>query len=427
MPSGVVPARIFNASPKSPEAIAQLRAAIGDEAATDAIQSYAVGEVLRVAGRPDGTLDPARLNAWRRSHANALSALPGLDARLADAGRASAAIADVATAREQARKAAQQGALGRLLQVDAPEDVSRIVGGVFSAQDATARMRAIRQAVGDDPEAVQGLRRAVVDHIAGRFVGNVEVGTSGTGGMRSDGFQTFVRQNAGALRAAGLETRDLRILDSIAADLQRSGRSIASVKNPGGSDTAQNFLANLRGNSPFAATARLLAAPGAAGIGVGAASGTTTGLAAGAAAGLFAAMRNAGLRTVDDLVTDALLNPDRARILLTKVPSGSEASVVNALARSYGNTAARALSQEDGRKPDGRRAEMRGPLDLRQQSGATAKDLAVADALGMTFQGDPFAGMELSPVARALAGRMMKAPQPEPSELARVLAGRAVA
>jgi hypothetical protein len=46
--------------------------------------------------RPDGVVDPAKFATWRRAHADALRALPGLDGRFADAAKATEAIAQAA-------------------------------------------------------------------------------------------------------------------------------------------------------------------------------------------------------------------------------------------------------------------------------------------------------------------------------------------
>lgn len=396
-----------------------MRAAIGEEAATEALQGYAVGQVLRAAVRPDGTLDAGRLNAWRRSHADALRVVPGLDAKLADAGRASEAIAEVASARAAASTAAQKGALGRLVGVDAPEDVTRIVGGLFSRQDAVAQFRQLSRAIGDDAEAKKGLRRAVLDHMTARFVGNVEVGTSGVGGMRPDGFQNFVRQNGAALREAGFGSGELRVLDAIALDLQRSGRSASSVRNPGGSDTAQNLFARVRGQTPFGTVASLLGAPGVAGVGVGATTGTMPGLAAGAAAGLVMAMRNAGLRSVDDLVADALLNPDRARLLLQKVPEGQEGEWLRSLSRSFANTAMReagAVPATDSTTPA---PERHGSLAPARQ-----KDIG-AQALGIAPKANGPSPLALALLAQGEQSGLRLPQSSRPNALLEALAARA--
>ncbi len=170
------------------------------------------------------------------------------------------------------------------------------------------------------------------------------------------------------------------------------------MKNPGGSDTAQNLYGAMRGNTPFSALARFMAAPGAAGVGLGLANGTATGLAAGAAAGVFTAMRNAGLRTVDDLVADALLNPERARLLLSKVPEGQEGKQLEELVRSFGQSAIRALGVDQ---------EAPAPRPDRRASATDAIARALVQGMDETrrSRSQGFAGSRDTEIARLIMGR----------------------
>ncbi len=108
-------------------------------------------------------------------------------------------------------------------------------------------MNRVRQAIGGDEEARNGLRQAVVDHIKRQFISNGEAGASGERAIKADGFQSFVRKNVSTLRVAGFSDDELRTMQGIADDLQQANRSITAVKNPGGSDTAQNLYAAGKG------------------------------------------------------------------------------------------------------------------------------------------------------------------------------------
>src|SRR6185503_5273872 len=68
--------RIFHAGPQSFDHIQTYRAAVGDRRAVPLLENYAVDRLRQSALRDDGTLDPARLATFRRSHADALRALP---------------------------------------------------------------------------------------------------------------------------------------------------------------------------------------------------------------------------------------------------------------------------------------------------------------------------------------------------------------
>jgi hypothetical protein len=206
--------------------------------------------------------------------------------------------------------------------LSSPDDVTRAVGSIFGRQDSQNTMMKLLMALGKNPEAKEGLRKAVVDYVLDRFVGNTEAATSGLGTIKSDQFQTFIAKNKGALRIAGFGDEELQMMDNIAEDLQRANRSLASVKLPGGSNTTQDMIASRAGKDGSVLFKILLASAGS-GAGVGLLSNSMTGAAAMLGAGVIGAMRQKGVRTVDDLIKDALLNPERARLLMMKASPGN--------------------------------------------------------------------------------------------------------
>lgn len=318
MQAASVPARIFRAGAKSFNDVQTYRQAVGDRVAMPQLQAYAVDRVKAAALREDGTIDPGRLMSWRRAHADALRAFPGLDRKLGDAAKASEAMAEVATTRKIAIDDAQKGVLGRLLGLEDPQDIVRTVGGIFSRQDSAAQMQRLVQMIGENPEAREGLRKSIVDYVAGRFIGNTEAGTTGLGALKSDGYQTFFHQNTNALRMAGFNTDELETMGRIAKDLQQTNRSVASVKLPGGSNTTQDVLAARANDNGTTILAKLMTASAATGTGAGLIGGPMLGLPVAAGTAIVGAFRQAGLQKVDDLIKDAMLNPARARMLLLK-------------------------------------------------------------------------------------------------------------
>ena len=338
MPASAVPQRIFAPGPKGFEAVQTFRKAVGDQDALNALQGYAIDRLRSTALREDGTFDPAKLAAWRRNHTDALRAFPALDAKLADAGTASEAMSTVAASRKQALDEAQKGKIGALIGVDDPQDVTRVVGSIFGRQDSARQMGALRSAIRGNAEAATGLRKSIADYIAGRFVGNTEAGTSGQGTIKADQFQTFIRQNASTLKAAGFGDGEIATMQAIADDLQRANRSIASVKLPGGSNTAQDTLAVNGGDNAPTLLAKLLL--GATTTGSGAVGGFAIGGGFGAVAGaiggqLVSALRMNGIQQIDELVADALLNPERARLLIEAVKPENAAKAAATLAQRY--------------------------------------------------------------------------------------------
>jgi hypothetical protein len=154
---------------------------------------YAASRLRAAAMRPDGVLDPAKFASWRRAHADALRALPGLEGRFADAAKATEAITGAAAARRAALDEYQQGAVAKLLNLSEPQDVVRTVGTIFGKSDAVASMRALVRETSDNQPAHERLRKAIVDYMYGRFIGNTEAATSDVSTMKPDAFQTFIR------------------------------------------------------------------------------------------------------------------------------------------------------------------------------------------------------------------------------------------
>lgn len=331
LPTGTVPERIFNASSSSPEAIRRFRNAVGDEQALPVIQEYAADRLRAFAMDADGTLNPARVTAWRRRHQEALRSFPELDARLSDAARASEAIEQVGRSRKLRLDDARKGKLGALLNVDDPTDITNTVGSVFGRSDSLQQMARIRSAIGSDKESLEGLKKATVDYMMGRFVGNTEVATSGQAGIRSDQFQTFIKQSKQALRLTGFSADDVGRMQAIADDLSRANRSIAGVRIPGGSNTTQDMIA--AGNRNVSNLGRLLSVAGA---GVGSYfSGPLASMVGVMGGQAVSSMRQAGLHTVDDLIADAMLNPNVAKLLLSNVPSKPDHGVWKLIAKHY--------------------------------------------------------------------------------------------
>ncbi|MEP9354861.1 hypothetical protein ABLE93_14830 [Xanthobacter sp. KR7-65] len=340
MEASVVPGRFFVPGPRGYEAMQALRNAAPNAVAQ--VREYALSTLRKTAQSPvDGTLDPAKVQAWRQKHADALRAMPEIEQMLANPVAASETLARLATSRKEQMDAFQQGAVARLLNVEDPADVSKIIGGIFSRQDAVQQMTRLARETAGNEEARNGLRKAVADYVNLRFVGNTEGAASGTDMMRSDAFQQFLRQNTPALRQV-LSGPEIMTLQAIAADLKRSNRSIAAVKLPGGSNTAQDLNGISKVNSGESWLSRILS-PGAlasAGAAAGSVAGGGIGAAAGAGGGaqlgrVIQAMRQAGLQSVDQIVTDAMLNPERARALLAQVKGEPTTGQALSLARVY--------------------------------------------------------------------------------------------
>lgn len=314
-----VPELFFHPGPSGGEGVRQFKSLVGEDTANQMLSDYAADTLVKKASRPDGTLDPAKFETWRKQHAEALNEIPGLEDRFSSAAKATAAIGDAAKARATALDNYQKDAVGKLLKVDEPEDVTRAVGKIFGAPDSVAQFRALAKEVEGNPAAKEGLRKAVVDHMLNKFLGNTEAATSDVALMKSDAFQTFVRTNQAALKTM-FTPEELGSMNAIAADLKRSSRSQNAVRIPGQSNTAQDTHAkDVYTHAPSMLRSIItMGLGGAAGAVAHVVPGSEIG---GAMAGKYLNdMRNAGLSKADDLVRKAMLDPEYAATLLKKAP-----------------------------------------------------------------------------------------------------------
>jgi hypothetical protein len=286
----------------------------------------------------DGVLDPKGFQRWRQQYDAALRELPpDVRARFASASLASETLNRVAALRKSKLDAFNKSVLGRLAKIDA-EDLPREIAGILNSRDAVAKMRTLSQAAKGNPAARDGLKRAVAEYIEGRFISNKEVGTSGENGIRADAFASFVKDKGPALRQV-FSGEDLLRMQAIADDIKRSERSLHAVKTPGQSNTAQDIGAALDKHAEKAGKSSLLSQILVA-AGGGALIGDFTGAAAGAAGAgvkhVLGSMRAAGLKKVDDLVLEMMLDPQLAKTALLKVPlssMGAQKALSQVLAR----------------------------------------------------------------------------------------------
>ncbi|MEO6013928.1 MAG: hypothetical protein ABIQ30_10140 [Devosia sp.] len=322
VPDAGVAQRLFYPQPKSFDAIQSYRRAVGDQRAIPLLTDYAVDRLRRSALGDDGLLNPAKLASWRRSHSDAIRAIPGLDGRLANVENATLAMGEAAATRRDVLDTAEAGAIGKVLRTNDPQEVTRAIGSIFGRSDSAAQMFRLNMALGSNKEARQGLRKAVVDHIMARYIGNTEAATSGLGTIKADQLQTFISQNQGALRAAGFTDAEIKSWEAIALDLQRSNRSLSAVRIPGQSNTAQDALASRAGDTATTSVMKVLLTAASSGGGWLAAGGVGA-IAAPIITGTVSILRQNGIRKMDELLRQALLDPEIARPLMMKASKGN--------------------------------------------------------------------------------------------------------
>jgi hypothetical protein len=329
MPASQIPARIFRPGPAGGETMAQYRAAVGDAQALPVIEGYAIDDLMRVALRPDGTLDPKKVTKWRNDHADALRSFPALDARLANATTATETAGAVAATRRAQVTEAQKGAASALAGATDPGEITTIVGKIFGRADKVEQMQKLRRALRNDPDANAGLRKTIVDHMLSKVVKDVD----GTDALAPERLRAFIDDNEQALRAAGFTDPEIRSMRALADEASQAARIAKSARpdEAGAGDVAQNILRFGLGPRATPRSLFLRMAVQSAGYAIlpSIFGGPVAGLVALIGAGAVNALRAKGLQSVDELFREALLDPALARKLLAKVNNKNLKPAVN--------------------------------------------------------------------------------------------------
>lgn len=296
------------------------QAAADSPGAEVAMREFITTSMLRETVDPKtGLIDEVKFNGWRRKYESALSAVPEINRLFGSVADASANAAEIAIAARERIKEAQQSAFAKIIGAEDSATVSRSVGEIFGRPNAASMMRDLARATDANPDARAGLQKAIADYIRGRFITTTEAGTSDALLIKSAQFQNFVRQNRRTLSQV-LSPEQVNTLQALADDLHRSNRSLTGSALRGRSTTAQDTeAATEKAKSMWSSIAKTTG-PIVTGLAGQQVTGTLTGALAGFAGGTIAAiaqsMRSAGMQNVDELISEALLNPEMARDLL---------------------------------------------------------------------------------------------------------------
>lgn len=315
MADSQVAARFFNGGAKTFEDVTSfLRAAGNRPTAVATLQDYAASSLRQAAENPDGTLNAAKYAKWMDAHSDALRVFPELAEKFDSVAKAQRSLEGATAMRKDALDTYQNGVARHFLGDKDPVDA---VAAALRRPDRVAAMGELARLTASDPAARAGLERAIVEHIQRDLISN-------SGDIKGDVFQTWWNKRADAL-AQVFSPAQLKTMEAVAADLDRSARSFRT-KLPGGPGTAQDVTgvaqhaaASGEGHSDSLLNYAVI-------IGMEHATGSSgTGLVGAVGVGIARAMRATGLRTVDGLVTEAMLNPALARVLLTKATQGNAA------------------------------------------------------------------------------------------------------
>lgn len=325
--------KFFRPGPAGHEGMQAYMGAVGsDPAAVAVMRDHIVSSMKREALTPEGTIDPQKFANWRKKYQDALREVPDLERQFDNAATATQTAERSAADATTAVNNFQTGLTKQLLGLNDNADVAKTVGTVFGKTDAARQMRNLFNQVKADPDAVNGLRKAIVDHIKQRFISTTEEGFSGVDKMNPGGFQKFMRDNRATLKQA-LDPKQIRSLELLAADLHREARTVSGALMPGRSATGQLGGEEVKqGKSIISTLLQTGATLGAGGLGSFAAG--TPGAIIGAGgiigASVLHHLRMAGLDNIDKLLTRAMLEPDFMLELLKQAPrSGNVRPSIN--------------------------------------------------------------------------------------------------
>ena len=208
---------------------------------------------------------------------------------------------------------------------------TQAVRSALNGKNPVRDFKALSAFVGSDPDASAGLQRAVADYIAQSYVRNPQAGAA-VGSIKPDAFATFLNRTT-ALREV-FSPEQMKAMQDVAADLQRTAQPLPKAQS-GASSGAPSLL---RGYV-FGHGAAGLA--GVAGYLFGGVHGALEAFGGyEVAKKALDAMTRTGVERTDQLLTEALLNPELARTLLMKATPGNRPFIAQRLSSQLGSLAA---------------------------------------------------------------------------------------
>lgn len=317
-----------------------LNAARNSPVALSAIQDQALAP-LRATLAPDGSLTTGALTRWKQAYGPALRAIdevsPGFSGRFDNAARATDQLVEAGAQRKAQLDEFQKTAAAKFLGASTPTEVeNRLATIIKSPKDGPRQMHQLVAQAASNPEALAGLRKAGADWIMRNFSASAEAGVSGQKDLKSASFQNFLRDAEPALRPL-YSPQQISILRAISSDLERANRTVTATRIKGSPGTAKD-LAGLLKKIPESAkhsslmTAGIMAAVEAYDKGGPWAAALAAALGSGGY--IVHTLRSAGINSVQDMMRDALLNPERARFYISKVEPHPNRGPLPALAKS---------------------------------------------------------------------------------------------
>ncbi|HUY04992.1 MAG TPA: hypothetical protein VMV33_17070 [Rhodocyclaceae bacterium] len=339
MADSAVPATLFRAGKRGAEAAKDLIKAVGSpEAAQKMLGDYPAFSFRQAAER-NGIIDPARGEAWLRRHKAVLDQFPELRSEFRSVISATRAV-DEAAARGTAMVKEMQDSAARhfLTRGGDAVDPKAAIGRLMASPTAVKDARALMAAASKNRAAVDGIKRNLVDYIMARTRSTAEAGTTGEKEIAGAIFQRMAAdpRQMGVIRTV-LGDKHGDMIVAMAKDIERFSRAISATRIPGSPGTAADMhLLQEAGQGSPSVVGQVLIGDAAGRI-LGAAT-NVSGFTGAALRGtaivskvVLDAMKHAGLKTVDDLMTQAVLQPELARLLASRVKLREDSPVLRRL------------------------------------------------------------------------------------------------
>jgi hypothetical protein len=163
--------KVFHPGDTGGEDVRAYVKAVGPDQANAALSDAAAHSLHEKTTRPDGTLDPKKVDSWLSAHKTAITELPPeTRTKFENAASAQRAVEDAFAARRDALNAHDKSEAGKIMGLKDPGDIVREVGGIIGAKDGARRMGDLATAAKDNPAAHAGLQRAIVEHVMNKFL-----------------------------------------------------------------------------------------------------------------------------------------------------------------------------------------------------------------------------------------------------------------
>ena len=210
----------------------------------------------------------------------------------------------------------------------APTEIENTIGAMMSTgKTGASRMRSLATDAGSDPVALAGFRKAGVDYMVRSF-------SNADGSLSGAKFIKFVADNRDTLKELFTQEQ-LSMFGAVARDAEAGARWRTETAIKGGSDTVKNLGALVDRASKEGKHFSFMSAAIGAGTAAFAHGGLREAAYAGGAAGvayLYNTLRSTGLGAARERYREALLDPQLAKLLISKMPATVDAGKLRSLA-----------------------------------------------------------------------------------------------